>query len=747
MEISFYPHIKETRHADNISVDMFLNNVKVGTYSNLIDKIQAVTDKKKRQDLKAEILPYVTCSGTFNVRSEAGLIHHSGLICLDIDDVEDVNLAFSKVIKDPFTFAAFRSASGNGISVLVKIDGRRHKDAFFGLERYYAQQFRLTLDVKCKDISRPRYVSYDKDLYKNPDSQLFKTYIPKEIANLEKKAPQIITGRHDMDYIIQQLREKGIDLTLGDYYRYLYIGFALVNKYGESGEVYFHEICSLGPDYDRQHAEQQYKKCLKARNRGITIGTLYGYCKEFNIDLITPETKHIVTVAYQAKKGDRKPQSAIDVLQQIDGISEEISRPIVDEVYSSNIELKSSALSDIGQMKVFIRNHYNIRRNEITRLPENNGQELDKVQVNSLYIRILENINDKIPRSLVESIIESDYVEAYNPIKEWFESREHITSDGEIDKLCSSIDSGKDAEENYKDIFIKKWLVGIVASVYGNFSSLTLVLAGRQGAGKTPWLRQLLPTELRSYLAESKLEEGKDDYILMTQKLIILNDEFGGKTRQESKLFKEITSKDKFTLREPYGRHNITLTRLASLCGTTNEIEILNDPTGNKRVIPVPVENILWDIYNSVDKEKVLMEAYHLYKAGFKWELNSADIAYLNKHTQGYEQIRTEMELIKLYFKPTDKVNRAEGETIEFLQCTEIKAYIEKCSGQKISSWKIGHELKNLGFDREIRKFDGVPRRVYPIVKTKFAVIDKEDGGPDEPATASNNTNMDDVPF
>lgn len=739
MEISFYPHIKETRNGDNISVDMFLNNIKVGTYANLIEEIQKQATKEQRTLLKERTLPYAACSGTFNVRSEAGLVHHSGLICLDIDGIENVDQAFDRIIKDPFTFSAFRSASGTGIAVLVKIDGRRHRDAFFGLERYYAQQFRLTLDIKCKDVSRPRYVSYDKDLYKNPDSQLFKTYIPKEISQIEKKAPQIITGKHDMDYIIRQIHDKGIDLTMGDYYRYLYIGFALVNKYGDSGETFFHEICRMGPDYDRKHAEEQYKKCLKARNRGITIGTLYGYCKEFNIDLVTPETKLIVTVAYQAKKGDRKPESAIELLKQLDNIPEEISKSIVDEVFSSNFELKTSTLSEVGQMKVFLRNNYNIKKNEITRLLENNGHEIDKKQVNSIYIRILENINDKIPRSLVENIIESDFIEDYNPIKEWFEAREHIIAEGEIDKLCSSINSGPDSPENYKDIFIKKWLVGIIASVYGHFSSLALVLAGPQGAGKTPWLRQLPPPELRGYLAESKLDEGKDDYILMTQKLIILNDEFGGKTRQEAKLFKEITSKDKFTLREPYGRHNVTLTRLASICGTTNEVEILNDPTGNKRVIPVPVQSIIWDVYNDCDKEKVFMEAYHLYKAGFKWELNSADIAYLNKHTEGYEQIRSEMELIKVYFKPTDKVRREEGESIEFMQSTEIKAYIEKCSGQKISGWKLGHELTNLGYKKESRKFEGVPRHVYAVVKIKFAPIDREEGE-EEPK-------KEDVPF
>src|SRR5690606_8591490 len=121
----------------------------------------------------------------------------------------------------------------------------------------------------------------------------------------------------------------------------------------------------------------------------------------------------------------------------------------------------------------------------------------------------------------------------------------------------------------------------------------------KQGTGKTEFFRRLLPPELRQYYAESKLDAGKDDAILMTQKLIIMDDEMGGKSKKESKHLKELTSKQVFTLREPYGRMNVDLQRLAVLCGTTNDLEILND-LHNRRQIPIEVYGIDHEAYNAI---------------------------------------------------------------------------------------------------------------------------------------------------
>ena len=84
------------------------------------------------------------------------------------------------------------------------------------------------------------------------------------------------------------------------------------------------------------------------------------------------------------------------------------------------------------------------------------------------------------------------------------------------------------------------------------------------------------------------------------------------------KRFKEITSKQIFNLREPYGRVNVDLQRLATLGGSTNDTGILNDPTGNRRLLPVFVQSVDHQQYNNVDKDLLFIQGYNLLKGGFE---------------------------------------------------------------------------------------------------------------------------------
>jgi predicted P-loop ATPase len=171
---------------------------------------------------------------------------------------------------------------------------------------------------------------------------------------------------------------------------------------------------------------------------------------------------------------------------------------------------------------------------------------------------------------------------------------------------------------------------------------------------------------------------------------------------------KELTSKQAFSLREPYGRNNVDLQRLAVLCGTTNDKQILNDPTGNRRIIPLHVHSIDNAKYNAIDKTDLIMEAYHLYKAGFRWQLNREDISTLAQFTGQFESYPSEYELILKYFEPGDL----------YLTATEIKIELERHSQQKLSLDMIGKQLARLGFKQKSIKENFKPRKVWCVERT-----------------------------
>ncbi|WP_423148624.1 VapE domain-containing protein [Rubrolithibacter danxiaensis] len=368
---------------------------------------------------------------------------------------------------------------------------------------------------------------------------------------------------------------------------------------------------------------------------------------------------------------------------------------------------KQSIVKDI---KEFLSSNYNISYNSITRNLEIDGKPVNDMVLNSVFIAC-KTIHSRANQKLVESILYSDYTKEYNPFLDFIETYQNdLLKENNINKLITSIVTDT---PNY-DMFIKKWLCSMVASIYGSHSPLMLVLCGGQNCGKTEWFRRLLPEPLQPYYAESKLDAGKDDEILMTKKLIIMDDEMGGKSKQEQKKLKEMTSKQTFSVREPYGRVSIDLNRLAMLCGTTNDNQILNDPTGNRRILPINVLSINHDVYNSINKYHLFIEVYNLYKSGYNYNLNREEILLLNQSTVEFESSCIEEEMIlKHYTLPESDPEKFVSDVTN----SDIVVRIKNITGVNLNPKILGLVLKKLGFTQKRKKINGIVGRFYEVLE------------------------------
>lgn len=147
---------------------------------------------KSFYDQRKIYLPAITFSGIFIRRQIDALKEFSGLICVDIDGINPVEIK-ELLASDTNIYCMFASPSNMGLKILIKTDNNpdNHKEAVIHLQNYFAVMYDIEVDKSCKDVSRLCYVSYDPDLRFNRDSEVFKIDVEKyKVKEVEMKIIQ-----------------------------------------------------------------------------------------------------------------------------------------------------------------------------------------------------------------------------------------------------------------------------------------------------------------------------------------------------------------------------------------------------------------------------------------------------------------------------------------------------------------------------------------------------------------------------
>lgn len=730
--ITLFANAEATRPQELIEFNEYLYLIKNGHWQDEVITFRAIQDPEERKAAKRKITA-VTPSGEFTGRGQAGLKNHSGLICIDVDDKDNdsLNDKVRGLMSDPFVYAFHQSLGGLGYAIYFRIEPAKHLEAYLALEKYLADTYELISDKACKDVTRLRFVSFDPFLHKNPkDTPVFKKYLKKE-AQISTRVIHAHTSK-DMEFIISQIRSRRIDLT-ESYHDWIQIGFALADHYGEAGRDYFHAISEMHPEYNAQNTDAKYDNFLKTNDGSVGIATLFFKCKEHGIQFQTEETRKVTGMTYARRsvnKGtDKDITESIVKLAEQEGISSEFTREIVEQVLKNPKEnYKANREENVIPLIKAALEAYDIKKNEVTQEIEYKGKPMTTSNLNTIWSEIATALGTKCTQSHVDSLIHNDNTRTYNPFLDFFERyQDREVKHGTIDQLIATVTARHIVNDNGEivdfgpmitRIFIRKWIISLIASMHGTYSLLILVLCGEQGLGKTNFFRWLLPSELRDYYGESKLDRGKDDEILMCRKLILCDDEFSGKSKNEYKLLKQYASTQFFNLRQPYGRKFEDYRRYAVLCGTSNENEVINDPTGNRRIIPINLVSIDFGAYREVDKIDLLMEAYQIWKneGDSSWQLNKGEIAQLSMSTQDNEQVDTAAEALDIVF---ELPSGTEG---TWMTATEVRDTILKHLEVKFAENRLGIALNKAGFERKKKKFNSFPRTVYRVkVRKQFA--------------------------
>ena len=162
-------------------------NYIVGDYAKQrTEKLRGIKEPKQARQFKASTFDYCTFSGMFQTRNDKALISHSGLLCIDFDHLQNVDLLRKQLLQDEYfeTQLLFVSPSGDGIKWIIsisppvgeptvlsdseKLGGFSHSNYFAAVANYILQTYGVEVDKSGRDISRACFLPHDPQAFINP---------------------------------------------------------------------------------------------------------------------------------------------------------------------------------------------------------------------------------------------------------------------------------------------------------------------------------------------------------------------------------------------------------------------------------------------------------------------------------------------------------------------------------------------------------------------------------------------------
>ncbi|MDH6312489.1 hypothetical protein M2137_001260 [Parabacteroides sp. PFB2-10] len=283
--VSFYKKVTESP-VKEVALYTLLTS---GKFKDRVESVRAVLAKDGLDAYKTakKSLPSFTVSGTFSGASDSSLLQHSGLICIDIDrkdnlDVENFEQLKEIIYQVPHVAYCGHSLSGESYFCIIPISTPdKHREHFRSLQKDFAR-CGLTIDPSGINVGRKRFVSYDPEPYINMKAEVYSWIVP-----LSESRPQSQEEQEDIDAdtlarvesIVDYCERELIDVTEG-YDNWLRIGAALASL-GKAGRNLFHRLSAMNSGYEYRQADKQFTACLRMDK--VHPGTLFHIAKEHGV--------------------------------------------------------------------------------------------------------------------------------------------------------------------------------------------------------------------------------------------------------------------------------------------------------------------------------------------------------------------------------------------------------------------------------------------------------------------------------
>lgn len=386
-------------------------------------------------------------------------------------------------------------------------------------------------------------------------------------------------------------------------------------------------------------------------------------------------------------------------------LSAKVSEPKVSEPRVSEPKAQPKATDAMLQMEAFLEAHYEFRFNRLTeeteyRVRKEKSRSFSVVgqrELNSFCIAARKDGIDCWDRDVSRFIFSGNIAE-YHPFHLFMDELPVWDGTDRVEALARRV-SGK-------ALWIKgfhRWMLGMTAqwldmdSLHANSVSPILV-SRKQGKQKSTFCKMLLPDHLQRYYtdsfdltAQSAAERKLTDYALINM------DEFDKFPPRKMALLKNLMQIVRPNIRKAHQKNFASLPRIASFIATSNQKELLTDPTGSRRFLCVELEDKI--DCSPIDHAQLYAQLKAELLSGHQYWFSSEEEAEIMANNAAFYKHPVEEDVFRSCFRAA-----AYGENALMLSAAEIFQRLKKhnpSAMRSVSAGNFGKFLSSLGIERK----------------------------------------------
>ena len=630
-------------------------------YRNTVESVRRIflEQGEKAANEEKKKLPSVTFSANYRGgRSNATLVKYLGYIVIDIDHLSKEELAriLQTVRACSYTRIAFISPKGMGLKIIAhtqRPDGTLpdtiqeiedfHNAAYNKVASFYSQLCQTEIDTSGQDVGRTCLLSYDPGIYFNRDATPFIVEQPPLFYKTQKKKKKT-PGRKKQETDNNPVSEE----TALNYHSSHASLMVTLNYYHNKSEKYT----------EGNRNNYLHHLACKYNRHGIPEQEAAAFIKSLFTDLPAEETDSLIASAY-AHTEEFNTNKLNSTQKRMLQIEQHIS-----ECY----ETRYNELLHIMEYR---------RRVSETEQPDP-FRILDDRMENSIWMEMNE-LGYACNVKMIQNLIYSDFSSSYHPIREYF--KELPEWDG-TDYIRILADSVRTNHQSFWTECLERYLVGMCAAATQDDvvnHTVLLLCSEVQNIGKTTFINNLLPPELRTYLSTGLINpNSKDDLAKIAQSMLINLDEFEGMSGRDLNTFKDLVTRKVISIRLPYARRSQNFPHTASFAGTCNYQEILHDTTGNRRFICFHADSIE---FIKINYTQLYAQIKHLLNTpGYQYWFTQEDNNRIEKNNEDFIFHSPEEELVLTHIRKPERF-----EKVQYLTVSEIAELIRERTGYQYS--------------------------------------------------------------